>query len=112
MDKKYSKPGREEWVRSIVYILIYAAVISGSAFVLLPGYWVVWGLLVLVGAGLLVDWHRGATVYKCPNCDHVYEISFLTDFFAPHGVGKDGPWLLLRCPECKQRSRTGVLKRE
>jgi hypothetical protein len=110
--KKYSKPGREEVIRSVLYIAIYVAAISLGAFLLLPKYWYLWGLLVLVGMVLLVGWHRGATVYQCPHCGHVYEISFLTDLFAPHGVGKDGPWLLLRCPDCKKRSKTRVLKRE
>ena len=109
---KTSKPGKREILLSVVYISIYVAAISLGAFLLLPEHWVVWGLVVLVGMVLLVSWHKSATAYQCPHCSHIYEISFLTDFLAPHGVDKTGPWLLLRCPNCKTRSKTPVLKKE
>jgi uncharacterized C2H2 Zn-finger protein len=61
---------------------------------------------------LLVNWHDSKTVYSCPNCEQVFEISFLTDLSALHGLDRDGAWLLLRCPSCCQRIITRVLKRE
>jgi hypothetical protein len=109
--KKFTKPTGGDMIRSIVYLTIYVAVIGAGAVLLLPRYWYLWMVLVLVGMVLLVNWHRGATLYQCLYCDHVYQISFLTDLFAPHGVGREGPWLLLRCPNCKKRSKTRVLKR-
>ena len=107
-----SKPGKREILLSVVFIAIYVTAISIGAFLLLPAYWYAWGLIVLVGMVLLVNWHKSATAYQCPRCEHIYEISFLTDLLAPHGVSKAGPWLLLRCPNCKTRSKTPVLKKE
>jgi uncharacterized C2H2 Zn-finger protein len=108
---KFSKPDQSDYARSAAYLLIYLLVIGGSAFRLLPDQWYLWGLLVLAGLALLVSWHRGQMVYQCPKCGHVYKLSFWVDLVAPHGVDKDGAWLLLRCPACRQRSKTRVLKR-
>ena len=108
---KATKPERGDYLRSIVYILIYVVLIGGGAFLLLPRYWVLWGIIVLGGLILLVSWHRGQTVYECPNCAHLYEISFWVDLVSPHGVDGEGGWLWLRCPSCKQRHKTRVLKR-
>ena len=109
---QYSDPGKQDYIRSAVYILIYVIVISIGAFLLLPELWYVWAALVVGGVVFLVNWHKGQTVYQCPNCGHLYEISFLKDLAAPHGINRDGTWLLLRCPNCKQRNKTRGLKKE
>ena len=108
---QFSDPDRRDYTKSIVYIAVYVLVIGGGAYLLLPRFWYLWLLLVIAGLVLLVNWHKEQTVYQCPNCPHVYEISFLTDLIAPHGVGRDGAWLLLRCPNCRQRRKTKVLKK-
>lgn len=108
---KFTQPTGGDYWRSILYILIFLIVISVSAFWLLPDLWYVWLLIVIAGTALLVAWHRGETVYRCPACGHVYEISFWKDLAAPHGVDKEGAWLLLRCPSCGERKKTRVLKR-
>jgi len=108
---KYTSPQRKDILQSIVFILIYVAVIGVGAFLLLPRAWTLWLGLVLAGIALLVQWHRRSTVYRCPSCGHGYTISFLTDLAAPHGIDRDGAWLLLRCPRCRKRQKTRVLKR-
>jgi ribosomal protein S27E len=108
---KSTRPRKGDYLQSVVYITIYLVLIGGGAFLLLPQWWLWWGLLVVVGIVLLVGWHRAMTVYQCPNCEHVYEISFWTDLISPHGVDKKGGWLYLRCPDCRQRNKTRVLKR-
>ncbi len=104
-------PDRRDVIRSVVYISVYVIVISAGAFLLLPKFWFIWIGIVVVGMLILVNWHKEKTAYRCPNCEHTYEISFLTDLAAPHGVNRDGAWLLLRCPNCRQRRKTKVLKR-
>ncbi len=104
-------PDRRDMIRSVAYILVFVIGISVSAFLLLPRFWYLWIMLVVVGALILVNWHKQQTAYRCPNCEHVYEISFLSDLTAPHGVNKDGAWLLLRCPNCRQFKKTKVLKK-
>lgn len=108
---KFTKPEKSDYIRSIVYVLLYVVLIGGGAFFLLPDYWYLWVGLVVGGMVLLVSWHRGESVYQCPNCAHTYEISFWVDLISPHGVDKDGGWLSLRCPNCKQRCKTRVMKR-
>ena len=109
--KKVTDPDRGDYIKSVVYILLYLVVLVGGAVLLLPNYWYVWGLLVVAGIVILVNWHKQQTAYQCPNCDHIYTISFLTDLVAPHGIGREGAWLLLRCPNCRQRRKTRVLKK-
>jgi DNA-directed RNA polymerase subunit RPC12/RpoP len=109
--KNYTEPTRKDYTQSIVYIILYIFAIFIGAYFLLPKYWYLWVLVVVVGLIILVFWHKEKTVYSCPNCGHVYEISFLTDLLAPHGIGREGAWLLLRCPHCHERHKTKVLKR-
>ncbi len=106
-----TKTDRGDMLRSVVYISIYVIVIGGSAFLLLPDLWYAWLALVLAGMLILVNWHQQKTAYRCPNCEHIYEISFLTDLVAPHGFNNEGGWLLLRCPNCHKRSKTTTLKK-
>ncbi len=110
--KTPTSPGKKDYLQSVLYLALYVLTIGGTAFLLLPKLWYLWGIIVLIGMLLLVNWHKQKTIYCCPSCGHVYEISFLTDLLAPHGVNRDGGWLLLRCPNCHQRSKTTVLKKE
>lgn len=109
--KQVTNPDKKDVIKSVIFITVYVLAISAGAFLLLPQWWYGWLAVVLVGMALLVNWHKQKTAYRCPNCSHVYEISFLTDLVAPHGANKDGGWLLLRCPNCRQRRKTTVLKK-
>ena len=107
---KYRKPKRSDWTKSLLIISIYVAVISITAFVLLLTYWYIWLVIVAGGLVLLVLWHKQSTAYRCPICGNVFKTSFLTDFFSPHGVTKEGDgWTYLKCPRCKNRSKMEVL---
>jgi uncharacterized C2H2 Zn-finger protein len=109
---RHTQPTRQDVLRSIVYLMIYVTVVFVSASFLLTEYWCVWAVIVLAGMALLVNRHKSKTIYSCPNCEHVFELSFLTDLAAPHGLDRDGAWLLLRCPSCRKRHRTRVLMRD
>ena len=109
--KQVTAPNKKDILKSVIFIFIYVTTISVTAFLLLPKYWYLWGLIVLAGMAFFVNWHKQKTAYQCPNCSHIYEISFFTDLVAPHGVNKDGGWLLLRCPNCGQRRKTTTLKK-
>ena len=106
-----TNPDGRDIIRSVAYILVYVIIIGASAFLLFPKLWYIWLTLVVVGMLILVNWHKEKTAYRCPKCEHIYEISFLTDLTAPHGFNRDGAWLMLRCPNCRQRRKTMVLKK-
>lgn len=108
---QFVDPDRRDVIRSVAYILVYVIIISAGAFFLLPKFWYIWIILVVLGMLILVNWHKEKTVYQCQNCEHLYAISFLTDLTAPHGINRDGAWLLLRCPSCGQSRKTKVLKK-
>lgn len=106
-----TNPDWRDVIRSVAYILVYVIVVGASAFLLLPKFWYMWLALVVVGMLILVNWHKEKTAYRCPDCEHIYKISFLTDLTAPHGFNRNGAWLMLRCPNCRQRSKTMILKK-
>ena len=106
----YRKPKRSDWTKSLIFIGIYVAVISVTSFILLVTYWYLWIALVAGGLFILVLWHKKNTAYHCPICSNEFEISFLTDFFSPHGVTKNGGgWTYLKCTRCQNRSKMEIL---
>ena len=76
--QKVTNPDSRDVIKSIVFLLIYVIVIGVTAFFLLVDHWYIWLAIVLAGMLMLVNWHKQKTAYRCPNCDHIYEISFLT----------------------------------
>ncbi|MGE5556885.1 MAG: hypothetical protein ACM3UY_11605 [Methanocella sp.] len=106
----YRKPKSGDWAVSLLFIGIYIAAVTISAFLLLVTYWYVWLSIVAVGLFLIVLWHKESTAYRCPKCGNEFEISFLTDFFSPHGVTKEGGgWTYLKCPRCQTRTKMEIL---
>ena len=107
---KYRKTNRADVIRSLVYIFIYLTAISGTSFFLLPERWYLWAIIVIAGLVALVWWHKSATAYRCPHCEREFEISFLVDLLAPHGMTREGGgWLYLRCPNCRRWGKATVL---
>jgi DNA-directed RNA polymerase subunit RPC12/RpoP len=106
----YRKPKSSDWTKSLLFTGIYVAAILITAFFLLVAYWYVWVAIVGGGLLMLVLWHKKSTAYHCPRCGNEFELSFLTDFFSPHGVTKDGGgWMYLKCPRCKARTKMEIL---
>ncbi|MFU8795856.1 MAG: hypothetical protein ACNA7X_00965 [Dehalococcoidia bacterium] len=110
----YREPTREDHTRTAIYLVLYIAVLSGGAFLLMPGGAfgaAAWAVIVVIGAFLLIRWHARNTAYRCRECHHEFEISILTDAISPHGTGGGG-WKYLRCPQCDRRTRAQVLIKE
>jgi DNA-directed RNA polymerase subunit RPC12/RpoP len=108
---KYQEITKEDWIKTIIYVAVFIAVIIIGAIFLLPAYLYVW-LIVLAGSSfLLVRWHATNFAYRCLKCGHEFEISTFTDFISPHGPSRSGGWKYLKCPECHERSRATLIKK-
>ena len=105
----YGKPRRKDWLKTLIYIAAFFAVLGFTGIYLLVLYWYIWIILAVAGSVILVSWHAKATAYHCPKCDSEFEISILTDFFSPHGVDRNGGWKYLKCPNCYIWSRMDIL---
>ena len=106
----YEDPSRKDWVLGIIVIIVYVVLISVTAFWLLPDDWLIWLMIVIGGTLLIVNWHTKSYAFRCRSCKHEFEISFLKNFFSPHGIDKIGAWHYLKCPNCKVRSKVTVIK--
>jgi hypothetical protein len=105
----YRKSRKKDWIKTLIYITLYLAIIVFSAFYLLLLYWYVWIALAAVGLVILISWHAKITAYHCPVCGYEFEISILTDFFSSHGVNKNGAWKYLKCLNCSNRSKMEII---
>ncbi|HBX68735.1 MAG TPA: hypothetical protein DEH25_04970 [Chloroflexi bacterium] len=107
---KYQDPERKDWVIGIALLVIYVLAISLGAVCLLPEYW--WGWLLIVFGGMLYLVLRQTKNYacRCRKCGHEFEISFLVNLLAPHGVDKEGSWEWVRCPACEKRTKSTVIR--
>jgi len=106
------KPRKKDWIRTIFYIIVYVSILIIGAIFLIPAYWYIWLILVVLGLSLLVMWHTENYAYRCPNCDHEFEISTFVNFISPQGIGKSGAWKYLKCPKCQVRSRATLISRD
>ena len=108
---QYQETTKEDWIRTIIYVAVFVAVIIVWAIFLLSGYWYIWLILVIGSLFLLVRWHAKKFAYRCPKCGHEFEISTFTNFISPHGLSKSGGWKYLKCPKCHERLRATVIKK-
>lgn len=107
---RYIMLRRRDWVTAFASIAIYVVALTVT-FVI---YWPAGFVVTVLGALLLIAWHRNTTAYQCLHCGNAFEISFLTALVTPHGISRnpDGTargWKYLRCPHCGKRSRATAL---
>lgn len=110
----YREPTLGDQARTGLYLIVYVAVLTVGAFILMPkgaSGSAAWAVIVVIGAFLLIRWHARNTAYRCRDCHHEFEISVVTDAVSPHGTGGGG-WKYLKCPQCGKRTRARVLRRD
>ncbi|HYC19293.1 MAG TPA: hypothetical protein VEF35_01570 [Candidatus Bathyarchaeia archaeon] len=112
---QYKHVTRHEWERSALYLaggmlLIVTGAIFLFAINRIIGA-ILWFVLIAVVLVALVSWHTKTYAYRCKKCGEEFEISRVTNFVSPQGVGKDGAWKYLRCPRCDKHERVKVLKK-
>ncbi|HDS44520.1 MAG TPA: zinc ribbon domain-containing protein [Methanomicrobia archaeon] len=108
---EYRGTTKEDWMRTMVSVTLFAAITIIGAILLVPSYWYIWLVLVAVSLLLLLRWHAHTFAYRCANCGHEFELSAFADLISPHGPGNGGGWKYLRCPNCHKRSRATVIRK-
>ena len=108
---KYQDPSRRDWITGIASLIIYVVVITLGALFLFTDYWYVWPVLVLGGMVILVLRQTKNYACRCRECEHEFEISFLTNLLSPNGVDRAGSWQWLKCPSCEKRTKVTVIKK-
>jgi hypothetical protein len=114
---QYRETTKGDWARTIIYVLLFCAVLVIGALYLLPAYWYAWSILVVGCLFLLVRWHARSFAYHCPRCGHEFEISTFKDFVSPNGIAHrsgDGwyGWKYLSCPRCHERVKAITIKKK
>ncbi|MCJ7617108.1 MAG: hypothetical protein MUO43_11295 [Desulfobacterales bacterium] len=109
----YRDVTKRDWWKVAAYILLTIAIIVVTAVILIPMAWpvglVAWLAIIVSGSlFLLVRWHAGSTAYRCPACEHEFEISVFTDFVSPQVPDKK----YLKCPQCGKRNWATVLMKQ
>jgi len=107
---QYQDPTRKDWLLGVALLLIYLIIITLGAFLLIPEYLYWWLLLMVVSTILLVIKQNRNYAYRCRECGHEFEISFLASLISPHGFDKGGSWLWVKCPNCENRAKATVIK--
>ena len=107
---RYEDPTRKDWILGIAFLVIYVVIITLGAIFLLPEYWYVWLILVIGGMILSVLNQKLNYACRCRECKHEFEISFMTNLLAFHGVDKEGSWQWVKCPGCGKRARATVVR--
>lgn len=108
---KYQDPNRRDWVTGIASLVIFLVVITLGALLLFTDYWYIWPVLVIGGTVILVLRQTKHYACRCRECGHEFEISFLTNLLAPHGVDRAGSWQWLKCPDCQKRTKVAVIRK-
>jgi uncharacterized C2H2 Zn-finger protein len=97
-------------------LIAFVATTVLTALILAPIHWpfgfALWVIIVVASLLVVVKWHAGNTVYRCPECDQLFNISTVTDLVSPHGLGRGGGWKLLTCPNCGSHVRARVYMKD
>jgi uncharacterized C2H2 Zn-finger protein len=91
-------------LKTITVLATFFATTILTALILAPVRWplgfTLWVVIVVASLLIVVRWRARNTVYRCPKCGHLFRISVASDLTSPHGLGRDGSWTLLTCPNC------------
>jgi DNA-directed RNA polymerase subunit RPC12/RpoP len=107
---RYRTATTKDWLKTGFYILLHLNAIVISLIFLLPFGPVgiaVWCIILGGSTYWLVRWHASNTVYRCLECEHLFEISTLTDLITPHFPHQK----YLKCPQCGQTSWATIFMR-
>jgi hypothetical protein len=111
----YEEVTGHDWERTAFYLAVaMLLIVTGAIFLVAINRIIgaiLWFALVGVGLTILVSWHTKMYAYRCKQCGEQFEISPLTNFVSPQGVGKNGAWKYLKCPRCNKYERAEVLKK-
>lgn len=107
---RFEDPTWRDWVVGIGLILLFLITIGVGALLLLPDDWIWWLLLVLASTLLLVLNQNRNYACRCRECGHEFQIGFVSNLIAPHGIDKEGSWLCVKCPDCEKKGKVSVIR--
>ena len=108
---KYQDPTRKDWIKGIASLVIFVVAITLGSLLLFTDYWYLWPILLVVGVLILVLRQTRQFACRCRTCGHQFDISFLSNLLAPHGVDQGGSWQWLKYPSCQKRRKVTVIKK-
>ena len=105
-----------DFLNTSTALIAFIATTILTALIFTPKYWpfgfAFWIIIVVASLLAVVRWHSRNTVYHCPECDQLFNISTVTDLVSPHGFGRGGDWKLLTCPKCGNHVRAQVYMKD
>jgi uncharacterized C2H2 Zn-finger protein len=107
--EKYWEILRKDWFQKtslVTYLITIFLIISLFSIFLFPNYWHIWTLIIMVEIILFTTWQAKNSVYSCPRCGKIFEISTIEYFLCPSGVNSK----YLKCPECGKGAWTEILR--
>lgn len=104
--EKYWEVTKKYWFRTAHLLFIFITILGIFTFLLFPGYWYFWLLIVIVTLAMLLKWHAKNFAYGCPKCGKVFEISVLEDLLCPDVVNRK----YLQCPMCRRKAWAELLR--
>jgi amino acid permease len=111
----YVRVTEHDWERTTLYLAVgILLTVIGAIFLfainrIIGG--ILWLILLYVVLAALVSWHTKTYAYCCKQCGEEFEISRVTNFVSPQGLGKNGAWKHLKCPRCGKFERAEVLRK-
>jgi hypothetical protein len=99
-------------MKTVLYLTAFMAIIVGA--VIYPPHrnvfsLITYGLVVLGGLFVLVNWHAYIFTIRCVVSKHISEISAWKDLASPHGVNKKGGWKCLNCRDSGRWMKARIL---
>jgi uncharacterized C2H2 Zn-finger protein len=104
--EKYWETVRKEWFNKTFLVIVFITTLNIFSIFLFSKYWYILILIILVELVLIIIWQAKNSIYCCPRCGRIFEISALEYFLCPSGINAK----YLKCPECGKTAWTEILR--
>lgn len=70
--------------------------------------YILWGAVLLIIIGMLVQMRTRFSIYVCPRCRHEFRLTSLREFIFPQVMYRK----IVRCPNCHKIVAAGIIRDE